>query len=96
MRICKVSRSSALHLGRPSGSGPVAALLRGGKELRGELLLRTFALIAACTPSRPGQRSPPLVPSPVPGRVLGGHERQDRRRLLALDDGPALTKGIQC
>jgi hypothetical protein len=88
MGIRKVSRFSALHLGVPHGTGPAAAaLLRRGNELRGELLLRTFALIAACAPSRPGQRGPLLVPSPVPGRVLGGHERHDGRRLVAVDDG---------
>ena len=81
---CGAFMTAGPHSSRPAAAAP---LLRRGKELRGELLLRTCAPIAACTPSRPGRRGPPLVRSPVPGRVLGGHEHHDRRRLLAVDDG---------
>jgi hypothetical protein len=65
-------RCGAFVTGGPHGSGPAVAapLLRRGKELGGGLPRRTCALIASGTPSRPGQRGPPLVLSPVPGRVL--------------------------
>ena len=88
-------RCGAFVTGGPDGSGPAAAppLLRRGKERRGELLLRSCALTAACTPSRLGQHGPPHVPSPVPGRVPGGHAHHDRR-LLVVNDGQLFSRRV--